>query len=356
MKICHVTSVHSSNDTRIFYKECTSLAKAGFEVFLVAKGENREENSVHVIGIGDEPTNRLLRIAFFTQKAYRTAIELGCDIYHLHDPELLPYVRKFKREGKKVIFDFHEDVASQVLDKKWIPRIIRNTISKTYQLYEIRTVGVIDAIIAATPYIEKIYEGRCSEIVNVNNYPRLDEIGFNQDDFSKRAPIVCYAGTISDTYGHQIMISSLLGLDVNLLIAGNHKAEKIENIEYLGKLNRTEINSLYKQSIAGLCILPYSKNFINSQPIKMFEYMAAGLPVICSNFEGWSKLMTETNAGICVNWENTKEIQSAVNILNENRKMAQTMGNNGRKAVEEKYSWGKEERKLIELYNKLRTR
>ena len=101
MKICHVTSVHISTDVRIFVKECPSLARAGYETFLVAKGQSRDENGIHVIGVGDSPKSRIKRMLFFSKKIYKKSIELDCDIYHLHDPELLRYVKKYKRKGKK---------------------------------------------------------------------------------------------------------------------------------------------------------------------------------------------------------------------------------------------------------------
>ena len=106
-KVCHITSAHNSNDIRVFVKECASLAENGFETYLVAEGENKEINNVKILGIGKKPTNRFVRMVFFARKAYRIAKETNCDIYHIHDPELLPYGLKLLKAGKKVIFDSH---------------------------------------------------------------------------------------------------------------------------------------------------------------------------------------------------------------------------------------------------------
>ena len=54
-RVCHLTSVHSSDDTRVFHKECVSLARAGYDVTLVAPGESREEQGVHIVGVGEKP-------------------------------------------------------------------------------------------------------------------------------------------------------------------------------------------------------------------------------------------------------------------------------------------------------------
>ena len=108
-RVCHLTSVHSSDDTRVFHKECVSLARAGYDVTLVAPGESREELGVHIVGVGEKPVGTLNRLTSpFVKRAYEAALALDCELYHLHDPELLPYALKLKRHGKTVIFDSHE--------------------------------------------------------------------------------------------------------------------------------------------------------------------------------------------------------------------------------------------------------
>ena len=108
VKVCHMTSAHAPEDTRIFYKECVSLAKAGYEVYLVARGDSYEKNGVNIMGVGEVTGGRLNRMIEFTRRIYRKAISVDADVYHLHDPELLLYALKLKKRGKKVIFDSHE--------------------------------------------------------------------------------------------------------------------------------------------------------------------------------------------------------------------------------------------------------
>ena len=112
-----MTSAHASDDTRIFYKECVSLAKAGYEVSLVARGPAREEAGVRVVGVGVPSGGRLFRMLFFARRIYRQALALDAEVYHLHDPELLPYGLRLKRRGKVVIFDSHEFTAQAILEK-----------------------------------------------------------------------------------------------------------------------------------------------------------------------------------------------------------------------------------------------
>ncbi len=352
MKVCHLTSAHETNDDRIFLKECESLSRAGHEVYLVGKGGDRTDSGVHVVGCG-EMEGRLKRFTKFTKKVYKTALELNCDVYHFHDPELLPYGLKLKRKGKTVIFDSHEDVPAQINDKTWIPKIFRGLVSNLYRNYESHVVKRLDAVVAATPHIASKFRERTRDVVVVNNYPSLDDIVFHEKPFGEKDAIACYAGSISEDRGENIMKNAMEKVDGKLVIAGLHDAEKNGKVEYIGFLNRAGVNDLYKDAVVGLCILKPIENYYYSQPIKMYEYMAAGLPFVCSNFPGWVQIAKESEAGICVDPENLDEIAQAINSLLKDRSKAQEMGRKGHDYVVSNCTWANEENTLVRLYKEL---
>lgn len=221
MRVCHVTSVHISTDVRIAVKECPSLAAAGYDTFLVAKGESREEEGVHIIGVGNPPKSRVKRIILFSNIVFKKSLELDCEIYHLHDPELLRFVKKYKRRGKKVIFDSHEDVPAQIEDKYWIPSFLRKIVASLYKQYETMTVRSVDAVVAATPYIAEQFKNRASNIVVINNYPKLGDIEFQDTPFSERKAVVCYAGGINEIRGEKVMVEAMKDVDGLLILAGD---------------------------------------------------------------------------------------------------------------------------------------
>lgn len=352
MNVCHMTDAHAPFDDRIYLKECISLHEAGYNTYIVARGEDCVKEGIHIIGCGN-PKGRLNRILFFSKKVYKKAISLDCDIYHFHDPELLLYALQLKRHGKKVIFDSHEDVPAQILDKEWIPLLFRRLIAGCYRLYETYIVKQIDAVVAATPHIGKQFEGRAKRIVIVNNYPRLDDIMFQATPFQEREPIICYAGGISKIRGEQVMIDAMKDLDAILVLAGEHEKMELGGVRYLGYIDRSKINKLYGQAVAGLILLLPTPNYVNSLPIKMFEYMAAGLPFIASNFSLWSEIVNEYHCGLCVSVYDKKNIQKAISFLLEHREEAEQMGKNGRSAVERKYNWKMESIKLLNLYGNM---
>ncbi|MBD3829822.1 MAG: glycosyltransferase family 1 protein, partial [Arcobacter sp.] len=138
MKITHLTSAHPRFDTRIFIKMCSSLAKIeNYEVNLIVADNKGDEikNGINIFDVG-KSSGRINRIFKTTQKVYQKAIELDSDIYHLHDPELIPIGLKLKKMGKKVIFDAHEDVALQILSKSYMNIILRRVLSKSFLVFE----------------------------------------------------------------------------------------------------------------------------------------------------------------------------------------------------------------------------
>lgn len=359
-KICHFTSVHNCDDVRIFLKECYSLAQNGYEVYLVAEGTDKQINGINVVGCGNKPEERKARFLDFTKKIYRKALELDCDVYHFHDPELLPYGINLKNAGKKVIFDSHEDVPAQIMSKYWIPASLRWGVSKLYKAYESYAVAKFDAVITATPAIAKKFEGRAKKVVVINNYPRLDDIVFQTKPFEERPADVCYAGGLDAIRGGKVMVEAIEDLqDMELVLAGpcdeNIKGiiSQGKNVKYMGQVNRKRINDMYGDSIAGLVLLHPLERYKVSKPVKMYEYMAAGLPFICSDFPSWRKLVNDTGAGICVPWNDVDAIREAICRLVNNRELAQNMGRQGRKFVKEKYNWNIEARKLLELYENI---
>lgn len=354
-KVCHMTSAHYWNDDRIWLKECQALADDGYDVYLVSEGIDREEKGVHIVGCGERPKSRKERMRGFAKKIYEQALKLNCDVYHFHDPELLPYGVKLKKMGKRVIFDSHEDVPGQILDKDWLPFPVRKLVSVVYKLYETRCVKQFDAVVTATPHIAEKFKGRCSRVAVVNNYPKLDDIKYHDAPFNQREPIVCYAGGISESRGEKIMLDAMKGVSGCLILAGEHDVVSLCDgaIKYIGFVGRDEVNKLYGEAVAGLCILKPTPNYYYSKPIKMYEYMAAGLPFICSDFPSWKDVVRESGAGICVNPENIQEIQRAISLLLDDRKLAQEMGRKGREWVVQNCAWENEKNCLIELYKAL---
>ena len=124
-------------------------------------------------------------------------------------------------------------------------------------------------------------------------------------------------------------------------------------VKFIGRINREQVNELYGSARAGICIYQPAANHFEAQPIKMFEFMAAGLPVIASNFALWRDIIESAQCGICVDPQNADAVKRACEKLICNPQEAELLGKNGRVAVEEKYNWHVEEATLLSLYEEI---
>ena len=357
LKICHVTSAHSQFDDRIYLKECRSLVQTGYDVYILSKDANLTKDGITFVQCGNPKSSRIVRILRSSSMFFKAAINLDCDAYHFHDPELLPCALKLKKRGKIVIFDSHEDVPGQILDKHWIPSLFRNLVSSSYKKYESYVVKRLDGIVAATPTIAKKFENRSNRVVIINNFPIIGDINYHPKNFSERDAKVCYVGGLSEDRGLSVMTSAIQSVHMKLILAGEYENSKYlknkPNVEYVGWVDRKELDVLYSRAIGGLLVLQPTKNYFTSQPIKMYEYMAAGLPIIASNFQYWKEIIEDNGCGICINPDSVKELQQAIEYLDKNRREAQEMGKRGFELVTKRFNWSVEGKKLIEFYGEL---
>jgi glycosyltransferase involved in cell wall biosynthesis len=360
VKIVHLTSAHPRYDIRIFIKMCSSLAKQ-YNVFLiVADGLSDEvKNGVNIINIGNKTDSRLSRMIITVDKIFKRAVKLDANIYHLHDPELLPIGLKLKKLGKKVIFDSHEDIPKQMLGKPYLNAPLRKFIGVIFGIYE----SYICAIIAATPCIRDKFLRININSIDINNFPLLDELS-NTSRWSIKKNEVSYIGGITKVRGIKQVVESMSFTEgVMLNLAGNfsekntNKIVKLYNgwkkVNELGFLSRQEVGDVLERSKVGLVTFLPLPNHIDAQPNKMFEYMSAGIAIVTSDFPLWREIVEGNKCGLCVDPLNPKAIGKAIQYLIDNPTQSERMGANGRKAIEDKYNWPMEERKLLTLYKGL---
>lgn len=362
--ICHITTIHPQFDTRIFQKECSSLAKMGYKVTLICnKGDSGVYDGVNVISLKVPYTGLLSRIKNIPKEIYKKAIEVDADIYHFHDPDFLYHGLKLLKNGKKVVYDAHEDVPRQLLSKPYGNKLILRIISNIFEPFEDYVVRKLSGIVTADLKVTKRFEKINTNTILLNNYPILDQ--FEQPaPYSEKKNEVFYVGDIARIRGVIEMIKAMEFVDdTTLVLAGSFESKELEEearnlpqwekVRFEGYISSKQRSALLEQSKVGLVVLHPVEKYKDALPTKLFEYMAAGVAVVCTDLKLWADIVTDANCGLLVNPLDPKEIADAINKLIDNPEKAQEYGLNGYNTAIKKYSWASEEPKQKEFYSKI---
>lgn len=361
MKVLHLTTVHPNDDIRIYHKEVKSTSEY-YQTMLIAQEKNpfeKEEDGFFALKNVNSRWNRIL----LQKEAFKIVRQTKPDLVHIHDPELVFLCLLLKTLRCRIIWDIHEDFPKQITKKQWIPSLFRKPVSGMASLLEQTVASFFDALIVATPSIADKFRNHRRMCI-VRNYPILKEFAGDFENKSKNDLQFIYVGGLSKERGIYEMSQAIQKVNqkyaAKLVIGGRFVAhqdqEEILNnsfIDYRGWMDRKQIASSYSTSIAGIVALHATPNHLESLPIKMFEYMAAGLPIIASDFPLWRSIVDKYECGLLVNPESPEEIQEAMIWIVENPEKAYEMGVRGRQAVEEELNWDVEFAKLLEMYQNL---
>ena len=300
-RVVHITTVHRPRDPRIYYKEVATLASAGYDVHLIAQGEPGLENRA-IADVGakvhqlESSGRSLLHRAARIREAAGLARALSADVYHIHDPELIPLLRRLKRAtGAFTIYDMHEDYAGR---GRLSDRFIRGA--------ELRSFRWLDHVVLADEAYEPIVADRNVGWTVVQNYPLrplvqpLSRARLPRDPFR-----LVYTGVVARSRG----LFELIKLGAAIRDAGLNWTIDIVGVCHDGSAAaaRAEIARLSLESVVrptgwesyvdmrimeehlqqahvGLIPLHSLPNYRSVMPTKLFEYLQFGLPVVAPSF------------------------------------------------------------------------
>ena len=364
--VCHLTTVHRALDDRIFLRECRTLAASGYDVTIVAPEDSGgcvDGVRVHAV---DSPRGRLARMTRTLLNVYLAALKRNARTYHLHDPELIPIGFLLRLQGKNVVYDSHEDLVTDVLVKEWIPERLRPAAQLLCHALVQATGAGYSAIVAATPTIAERFPSKKTSVIR--NYPVPDEIaGLGDFAYEHRPYNVIYLGGLTTIRGCREMVGAVgtaaLPSGTRLVLAGTFQEPHLEaqlrglpgweRVEFLGWQPRSRVSALLGSSRVGLCVLHPVPSYVDALPVKLFEYMAAGMPVIASDFPLWRAVVSKAGCGFLVDPRDTRAIGDAIAYLLNNPEEAAVMGRRGREAVLAEYNWAREAEALLGLYASL---
>lgn len=363
MRVVHISTAHSPLDVRIFEKECVSLAKAGYTVtYLVPNVKQEQIKNVFFQNLQKcESSVRIFRILGRLYNTYRAAIKLKGNIYHIHDPELIPIGIILKLKGGIIIYDAHEDAPVEAISLNKNRKFYGKLLSLIWSIYLKFAKIMFDGFVTATPTIALGFPSK--KTVIVRNYPILDY--FKPYQKKSKENVLVYVGTISEIRGIKQILDAVNlvshQLNIKLILAGKFVSKDLHQqllnhpgwskVDYYGEKPWEDVISLLQNASMGLLTLHPTPEYLVSLPIKLFEYMASGLPVIASDFPLWRQIIeTSGHCGILVDPLSPRGIADAVEYLISNKAYAEEMGRAGYQAVHKHYSWVNEEDGLFKLY------
>lgn len=360
-KIFIFTSVHQWNDVRIFHKEAVSLTKE-YSVKLHAPADFvfKIVNNVNVYGL--PKWRKVSERKKIRKEIWKRIKKSNADIYHFHDPELLIigfYLKIIKK--KKVIYDVHENVTKQILNKDYIPtRFLRKLISLIFSIIEKISISFFDGVIVAGNDILKSYKKRTI----INNYPIIGVKNINE--YNKDNALV-YLGGITKIRGveevtkaikivndktNRNLIIKLIGEFSNKDFKEHLLSKYSKVIQFYGWRKREEALNETRKSFLGVVLYLPVQNHMFLRSNKIFEYMEAGIPILYSNFSDWCNKLDKYNVGLSADPTDPHDIADKICWLLDNPSKASLMGKNGKRTITNHFNWYIEEKKLLDLYRK----
>lgn len=369
VRVAVVSSVHRWNDTRVYLKQAQSIAAEGYDTLLVAMDAEAKKFSVGALKVETlARPKRALRFVTWFQILARV-FRHRAKIVHAHDPELFPLLAVLRLFGKRVICDVHEDFAQQILHKEWLPRFVRRPMSACARaLYRMLPRLVNGVVIAEDSYFP-LFPAR-PNVYLVRNFPFLPDV--YRREYETDTLRLVYVGDVRLVRGIRQYVEIVhalrqRGIAAELRVVGSfampaEEAEIVALIEklglgdavkLLGRRAPEDVPGLLADCDVGLTLLHHIGNYRDSYPTKMFEYMAAAIPVVSTNFPLWEAVVLPNDCGVSVDPLDVGAAADAIENYARSVELRRRHGTNGRQAVAAKYQWAVEFATLRALYARL---
>ncbi len=350
------------------------MAAAGFDVHLIGPGAPAGQ-VVEGVRFSSLPTvggraGRPLRWPILMVRAIRDK----ADVYHFHDPELLPWgvlLRLITR--KPVIYDSHEYLREDILGKHWIPARLRKPVAVIADKVEKWSAGRLSAVVTVTDEMAGRFRKYQSNTITVKNLPPAPTI----EGEPERRPILIYAGLMNVERGLDILFDTAKLVhdarpDAEFHILGtiewyglppetvDRPAQEWERVgvRFLGSIPQPEVaGRLATASVGWLPRNPNVQNNLLAWPNKLVEYMVVALPVVASDLPLQAGVVRDADCGRIVDALSPAAHAAAIVELLNNPAEARRLGENGKQAALSLYTWEAESQKLQSLYRSVsRTR
>lgn len=336
----------------------------------VVPGERDEvADGVRILSV-PVPRNGRERLTTTTRLVVRRALAASrsakATVFHIHDAEMLPLALGLAARGRTVVYDAHENTPRQMLHQAWIPRPLRRPAGWSYAALEAIAGRAFAGIIAAVPVIAARFPKE--KTVLIRNFPILGADRDGVQPLSQREPILAYVGAVTRARGAAEMIGAVGRMTrdtrAQLEIAGSAfpaalpdelaQLDGSARTSWLGRLGRAEVDALLDRARVGLAVLHDTPQYRDAYPTKLFEYMAAGVPAVVSDFPLWREMVEGAGCGLLVDPLNVDAIAAACTAILQDAELAQRLGDAGKRAARDRFNWALEGDRLLAFYDAVR--
>lgn len=353
-RICFLTGLYGRRDPLIVERQGKSLAADGYDVTYVVCDNGAEEQiyGMRVVSCGFKPRTRLERMATTAKHLYRKAVEIDADLYQISEPELIGLGIKLKKLGKSVIFNMRENYITNVMEKSYIPKVLRGSVSRFTEFVFRKQLPLYDAVFSVTDELSDQLSAIGIKCHTVRNFPKVNPAHcISEAEYLSRANRMLYYGTVYRVSCQHRIFDAIAPLDnITYHIAGPCESDITEHpywsrVDYQGRFTKAEMEEFISRATISNVLRDFEAIGLPNGSygvLKMFESMEAGLPIICSDVKLNRKIIEQYECGICVDIHDSEAIRKAVQRLTDDREAAYRMGQNGRRAVIERFNWDNE--------------
>lgn len=369
--ICFISSAFGRFDSLMVMRQGRSLVASGFQVtYLLC--DNQPDvfyKGINYVSTGYEPKTIKERLKNNPRIIKKELAKIDADIYQISEPELFQVGFWLKRKGKTVIYNMREwypDYYSRKFKNKLVKKLVYSLVEKYLKYTFNRFDAVISCLVDKSEYIRKRLP--CDLFEDVTNYPLINHsFSLSFEEYCSRKPVICYFGSIYTHSCQEEILDALADFpEVTYLLAGvfyqdSYKERLMQKatwkqVDFINGFKREELPSIINQAVIGNVVRDFSKTATPngaSSVIKIYETMEAGVPVILSKVPLYEKMVEKYHCGICVNPHSVEDFKNAISYLLTHKKEAYEMGQNGRRAVLEEYSWDSQYKKYLSVIEKL---
>lgn len=371
--LCFFSAFSRHDDEVLTYRHDKALKAAGWDTVYVVNDDEpeTEKDGLKIVGTGNKQQSGYLKRIFIAPfQSYKALKKIDADVYQTWCLENMLVCMLLKWKGKKIVFQLREEHPYLYMLKKRKPLWERKLVVKILLILMRFFLRRFDFVLATGDDEGEILKELGVKKYRIQgNFPFVNwDFKLSLEDYLKRENRIIYFGTIYSYSCQEFLLKALEKTEnVKYLLAGKFRGAKVyqntvmqlptwKDVEFIDGFNPQELNELMGRSTMSNVLRDFSKTHFhngNIGIIKIFESMEAGLPLICSDVPVYRKIWEEYKFGILVDPKNSDQIAEAINYLVTHKEEAYKMGQEGRRAVIEKYNCDVVSKEYVEIINSL---